>query len=253
MTESNIVWGIYVLDEFYNKVAESPVVNDCKTTNLKFDTTISNEDNADYTLILEVFESGKEGLEVVGFKLNDVNLNDLIHRRGQVFVNCTNDVNYIFEKINNDSFKIDLLPYDKNKENKNYRLLNYRHSNITGNNPRVYNNETGETTEYTGYLITDNGYVIKGKDLYYDATEDYCFIAEYANNENLYVEGDLYVPNFKYRKNNEGIKEISNILHRKKLIHHIPNSSCLSMIGRWEIKFKTPLYGWVVDNIFGDN
>jgi hypothetical protein len=64
--------------------------------------------------------------------------------------------------------------------------------------------------------------------MYYDATADINFIKEHSNNDYLYV-------------------------YDNKLMHHVPNSSCLNLNGIWKFKFETPLYGWVVDNIFGND
>jgi len=241
-------------DSPYNNIVGSDKESEVHDFKIDIDDAVQQ----DYTLVIEHinaeypidYNEGRFGIDVTQLKINDVDLNVLIHRMGHSYLYCTDNPNYILNEINNDKFSVKFLPRETKKDVKNYRLLNYRHSNITGNNPRVYNNKTGETTEYTGYLITDNGYVIRGKDLYYDATDDIQFIAQNSNNGNLYTEGDLYIIGYKYQGNDHPvIPNVTEYLHRARIVHHIPNSSFLSLNGRWEFKFSTPLYSWTVDNL----
>ena len=256
-------WNTYLLDSNRNKISESCIISDRSETTALLEASIDDSIDTEYTLVLELYASEIEGIDICNLCINDIDLNDLIHRRSHVYANCTDDPNYILQLINDERFSVHMLPHEVNKEQKNYRLLSYRHNKITGNTPKVFNNRTNEFTEYTGYLLTDNNYVIKGTELYYDCTDDLCFIVKHTNNENLYVEGELYVPEHiylggvyepKFTYTGSGKAEnLLNFIHNKKLIHHIPNSSCLSMPGRWEFKFRTPLYSWITDNIFGDD
>lgn len=229
------IWKFYITDDSGNILPGDMMYNvpvECNINigipeELRVVSTINIDDTKEreYTLVIEHIDAvypddyieGDFGIDIAYIGLCDVDLRDLIHRRGHTYLDCTNNPYYTLEQINNNKFIAN-----------DFRLLNYRHNQIRGNNPRVFNNKTQETTEYNGYFVTDCGYIIIDNTMYYDATNDVNFIAENSDNENLFVKDD-------------------------KLIHHIPNSSCLSLNGRWELKFKTPLYGWIVDNIFGND
>lgn len=275
MCNSNKIpsWKFYLLDKNNNVLSGEGVYNNIISHEphagipedkyiLQSAVDIDDEKEQEYTLVVEHcdaqfpqdYNEGDFGIEITHLEICDVDLQDLIHRRGHVYLDCSNNPNYIINLINDDNFTVEVLPHERDKTHKNYRLLNYRHSNVVGNNPKVFNNKTNESIDYTGYLITDNNYIIKGTDLYYDTTDDLYFIAEHCNNDNLYVEGSLFIPKIKYTSNeNFSIENVKDSLHGSKLIHHIPNSACLSLNGRWEFKFKTPLYGWITDNIFGND
>jgi len=258
-------WKCYIKDSKENISDGSPlyntVINSSNDTDVyNFDIDIDDTKEQDYTLVVEHinaeypidYSEGLFGIDIIQLKINDIDLDSLIHRLGHSYHYCKDAEFYILDQINNDNFSVEFLPRQVDCNVKNYRLLNYRNSNVIGNTPRLVNNRTGEVTNFTGYLITDNGYVIKGKDLFYDATDDIFFIAEQANNENLYVEGDLYLPNYKYQgmgNDHPTIHDVTKYLHRNRLVHHVPNSSFLSLNGRWEFKFSTPLYSWTVDNL----
>ena len=201
----------------------------------KFKVDIDDSIENDYTLVIEHsnavypddYIKGNFGVNIKYLDICGVDLCDLIHRRGHVYLDCTNNPYYTYSQINNDN--------RRGRHNRgevfiveDFRLLNFRHGNVQGNNPRVFNNIMGEFKQYTGYYVTDNGYIIKGKNLYYDCTKDIFFIADNANNPNLYTEGD-------------------------RLIHHIPNDATISLNGKWMLNFKTPFYAWVSENIFGND
>lgn len=229
----------------------------------------------EYTLVVERMHQSSEdrssSIEITGLKICGVDLNDLIYRRGHTYLDCTNDLDYIAEHSNNEKFLVDTLPHESNYTHKTNQLFYLRHNGVKGNSPFSINSITGEKTIYDGAFVTyDSNYIIKEDKLYYNATKDLNFIAENCNNEDLYLEGDLFLGKlFEYThlktnlKNDSILKNINNIVKNKhdvlklsdnlKLIHHVPNSACLNMNGRWEFKFKTPLYGWVVDNIFGND
>ncbi len=260
-------WKCYIKDSKKNISAGSPLYNTVINSNndtdiYNFDIDIDDTKEQDYTLVVEHinaeypidYSEGRFGIDITQLRINDIDLDYLIHRFGHSYLYCTDNPNYILNEIRNDKFSVEFLPREVNSDVKNYRLLNYRHSHVVGNNPRVVNNKTGEVTEFVGYLITDNGYVIRGKDLYYDATDDIQFIAQNSNNGNLYAEGDLYIPEYRYQGNDHPtVSNVTEHMHRLKLVHHVPNSSFLSLNGRWEFKFSTPFYSWTVDNIFGND
>ena len=260
-------WKCYIKDSKENISDGSPlyntVINSSNDTDVyNFDIDIDDTKEQDYTLVVEHinaeypidYKEGRFGIDITQLKINEIDLGNLIHRFGHSYLYCTDNPNYILNEIQNDKFSVEFLPREVNSDVKNYRLLNYRHGHIVGNNPRVVNNKTGEVTEFVGYLITDNGYVIRGKDLYYDATDDVQFIAQNSNNGNLYAEGDLYIPGYRYQGNDHPtVPNVTEHMHRLKLVHHVPNSSFLSLNGRWEFKFSTPFYSWTVDNLFGND
>jgi hypothetical protein len=266
-------WKFYIIDRYgnipngdmmYNTLIEHDVQTGIPEEGYHFKSTVDIEDTTEneYTLVIEHlgadyssdYDEGPFGIDIDYVSLCEVDVCDLIHRRGHTYLDCTQNINYIFEQLNNDNFSVDIFPHEVNNNNKNYRLLNYRHDKVVGNNPKVFNNETEEYTEFNGCLITDDGYVIKGNKLYYDTTDNLYFIAKHANNKNLYVEGEIYIPKFTYNGvDNVVIENVSEHIHKSRLIHHIPNSSCLSQNGKWELAFKTPLYGWITDNIFGND
>ena len=215
----------------YNK----EIISSFYTEFYKFKIDIEESIENDYTLVIEHsngvypddYIKGNFGVNIKHLDICGVNLNDLIHRRGHIYLDCTGNPYYIYNQINNDNRR------GRHKRGEvfiveDFRLLNFRHSGVQGNNPRVFNNVTGEFKQYTGYYVSDSGYIIKGKNLYYDCTKDIFFIVDNANNPNLYVEDD-------------------------RLIHHIPNDATISLNGKWMINFKTPFYAWVTDNIFGND
>lgn len=161
--------------------------------------------------------NGDFGIDIKSLYINGVDLNDLIHRRGHCYMDCTNNSYYVLEQINNNNFIVN-----------DYKLLNYRHNHVKYDKPKVFDHTNNELIEYSGVFVTDSGYIIKGNKMYYDATADINFIKENSDNDYLYIKDD-------------------------KLMHHVPNSSCLNLNGVWRLKFETPLYGWVVDNIFGND
>ena len=193
----------------------------------KFKIDIDDSIENDYTLVIEHsnaeypddYINGNFGISIKYLDICGVDLCDLIHRRGHVYLDCTGNSYYILNNINDiyDKFIVE-----------NYMLLHYRHNLIRGNKARVYNNITDKFNRYAGYFVTKTGYICKGKNLYYNCTKDIYFIVDNAKNPNLYVDED-------------------------KLFHHVPNDATISLNGRWELKFKTPFYAWVTDNIFGND
>jgi len=205
----------------YNK----EIISD--TEHHKFEIDIDESIENEYTLIIEHsnaeypddYINGDFGVNIKYLDICGVDLCDLIHRRGHIYLDCTGNSYYILNNINDiyDKFIVE-----------DYRLLHFRHNLIRGNKARVYNNITDKFNRYAGYFVTKTGYICKGKNLYYNCTKDIYFIADNAGNKNLYVDGD-------------------------KLFHHVPNDATISLNGRWELKFKTPFYAWVTDNIFGND
>jgi hypothetical protein len=191
----------------------------------------------DYTLVVQHtngvypddYINGDFGIDITSLHIDEVDLTDLIHRKGVSYLDCTWDPYYLTNYLNNDKFSVEVLPTDYDRIKKNYHILNYRHNGIKGLNPYTYNRNTGEKEYLEGVFISNCGTkYVKDNHLYYICDNDVHFIAENSNNKDIYVE--------------EGV-----------LIHRRLADTCLNLNGRWEFKFKTPFYGWVVDNIFGND
>lgn len=277
-------WKVYLIDQDGGSPAGdnsyNQLIQNVNTDLITIAVDIEDDTQCEYTLIVEHagavypddYEEGDFGIEITHLSLCDVDLCDLIHRQGHVYLDCSNNPYYIFDQIKNTDFSLEVLPHEINEKRKNPRLLQYRHNGVKFKNPFAYNNVTGETTTYEGIFTSACGnYIIKNNNLYYDVTNNIDYIAKNSDNEDLFVEGDFQWPweinwrNFKFKSNNDIAQKMQNLCDMKnpdeirhylknaKLIHHIPNNSCLSLNGRWEFKFKTPLYGWITDNIFGND
>jgi hypothetical protein len=200
---------------------------------------IDDTKKEDYTLVVEHtngaypddYINGDFGIDITSLNINGVELTDLIHRKGTAYLDCTSDPYYLLKQINNKNFYVDLLPSEEDKTRKEPHILNYRHSGVKGLNPYTYNRKTGEKEYLEGVFISSCGEkYVKDGHLYYICDKDVHFIVENAYNKFLYVDPS-----------------------NNRIIHEVPKSTCLNLNGRWEFKFKTPFYGWVVDNIFGND
>ena len=212
-------------------------VNNKLQEKLNFNVLIAQKKEENYTLVVEHsngiypddYLNGDFGIDITSLYMDGVDLLDLIHRRGTAYLDCTRDPFYLINQINNEKFSVEILPTEFDKFKKNYHILNYRHSGVKGLNPYTYNREKEEKEFIEGVFISNCGTkYIKDGQLYYICSDDIHFIADNSNNKDVFVK--------------EG-----------KLMHRVSKSACLNLNGRWEFKFKTPFYGWVVDNIFGND
>ena len=161
-------------------------------------------------------KTANHGIHINYLEIADIDLCDLIYRRGHIYHDCTDNLYYVANNINNEN----LLMYD-------YKF--YDEKTIMKFNNSIKEAASSDSLEKTIEHL-QNIRRITEELLYYSEklTNSIHDLYEYLNNDNFYIEKD-------------------------RLYHHIPNQNNVTLNGWWQLEFKTPFYAWVTDNIFGND